>query len=106
MHAQKNKEPYKFIEDINAKLKDTVPWKYQLAATNLATIGDYKKALEMWINREEVFLNFQSLNFMQFKPKDAKDYIINRAKKERLVINEAHTMLTIVFYHFIIKRVV
>jgi hypothetical protein len=42
MHAQKNKEPYKFIEDINAKLKDTVPWKYQLAATNLATIGDYK----------------------------------------------------------------
>jgi hypothetical protein len=32
---------------------DTVPWKYQLAATNLATICDYKKALEMWINREK-----------------------------------------------------
>jgi hypothetical protein len=43
MHAQKNKEPYKFIEDINAKAEiDTVPWKYQLAATN-RYYGDYKK---------------------------------------------------------------
>jgi hypothetical protein len=52
MHAQ-NKEPYKFIEDTIKVEIDTVPWKYQLAATNLATICDYKKALEMWINREK-----------------------------------------------------
>lgn len=95
MHAQKNKEPYKFIEDINAKVeRDTVPWKYQLAATNLATIGDYKKALEMWDKQGGSVPELSkkdSLNFMQFKPKDAKDYIINRAKKERLVIiNEVH----------------
>ncbi|WP_339921467.1 hypothetical protein [uncultured Flavobacterium sp.] len=95
MYARKNKEPYKFIEDINAKVEiDTVPWKYQLAATNLATIGDYKKALEMWDKQGGSVPELSkkdSLNFMQFKPKDAKDYIINRAKKERLVIiNEAH----------------
>jgi len=95
VHAQKNKEPYKFIEDINTKVEiDTVPWKYQLAATNLATIGNYKKALEMWDKQGGSVPELSkkdSLNFMQFKPKDAKDYIINRAKKERLVIiNEAH----------------
>jgi hypothetical protein len=34
---------------------------------------------------------------MQFKPKDAKDYIINRAKRTSCIINEAHNMLTIEF---------
>jgi hypothetical protein len=41
----------------------------------------------MWINREKCSWTSKkdSLNFMQFKPKDAKDYIINRAKRTNVL---------------------
>src|SRR5690606_28006569 len=40
---------YKFQSDIAEKLeKDTVAWKYQFAASDFATKGDYRKALEQW----------------------------------------------------------
>jgi hypothetical protein len=47
----------------------------------------HKKALEMWINRDEVFPNFQKKHILCNQTKDAKDYIINRAKKEIVIIN-------------------
>jgi hypothetical protein len=51
----KNKEPYKFIEDINVKVEDTVPWKYQLAATNPTIM--IIKSIRNVDKQEEVFLN-------------------------------------------------
>ncbi|UQD56926.1 hypothetical protein [Flavobacterium sp. K5-23] len=95
MNAQKNKEIYKFSEDINNKIeKDTVPWRYQVGATEFSINGNYKKALQTWdrqgAKKKSVSIK-DSLYFNEFQPKDAKDYIINRSKKERvIIINEAH----------------
>lgn len=94
--AQQKKENYKFSEDIEAKLKsDTVPWKGQLAATNYSISGNYKKALQAWDNsigaRVQTLTAADSSYFKQFKPQDAKKYILDRSKRERLIIiNEAH----------------
>ncbi|AWI25126.1 hypothetical protein [Flavobacterium pallidum] len=93
--AQAKEEIYQFSKDIEAKTdKDTLPWKYQMAATAYSISGFYKKALEAWdkngaspvkISKED------SLYFGYFEQDDARDYIINRSKKERIIIiNEAH----------------
>jgi hypothetical protein len=48
----KNKEPYKFIEDINVKVEDTTTMEVSTSG-NQSYYYDYKKALEMWINRRK-----------------------------------------------------
>lgn len=88
---------YKFSSEIEDKVaKDTVPWKYQLSASDYATKGDYKNALIQWDlamgTREKKFSETQidSLNKKYSKVK-ATDYIIEQAKKHQVVIiNEAH----------------
>jgi hypothetical protein len=57
--------------------------------------------------QEEVFLNFQKrqFEFYAIQTKDAKITLLT-VLKERLVLLTKHIMLTIEFYHFIIKRVV
>jgi len=93
--AQNKDEAYKFSEDIENKLeKDTVPWKGQIAATEYSISGNYKKALQTWdksMTSIPYTTSQDSSYFKQFKPNDAKEYIINRSKKEKLIIlNEAH----------------
>ena len=88
---------YKFSFEIEDKVaKDTVPWKYQLSASDYATKGDYKNALIYWDlatgTREKNFTKPQidSINKNYSKIK-ATDYIIEEAKKNQvLIINEAH----------------
>lgn len=93
--AQTNTETYQFSKDIAAKIeKDTLVWKYQMGATDYSINGYYKQALETWdkngrparkISKED------SLYFTSFRQKNAKDYIINRSKNEKIIIiNEAH----------------
>jgi hypothetical protein len=94
--SQSESEKYLFKKDIMNKLTtDSVSWKFQTAAVEYSFIGDYKGALNIWD---------QGLNPKSFTPtrKDsailsaanivsAKDYIINRAKAEQIIIiNEAH----------------
>lgn len=95
MNAQNKKEIYKFSEDIKNKMeKDTVPWRFQSAAVDFSISGNYLKALQAWDMQgaEKPSLSEKdSLYFNQFQAKNAKDYIINRSQKERvIIINEAH----------------
>lgn len=88
---------YKSSSEVQDKVaKDTVPWKYQLSASDYATKGDYKNALIQWDlamgTREKNFTETQmdSINLKYSKVK-AADYIIEQAKKNQVVIiNEAH----------------
>lgn len=93
--AQTKKEKYQFSADINSKiLKDTLSWKYQIGATDYSISEYYKKALETWDkngNGIKKISKEDSLYFKTFKPQNAKEYIINRSKKEQvIIINEAH----------------
>lgn len=95
LKAQITKETYKFSEDIETKMeKDTVPWKTQVGATEYSISGNYKKALQTWdkMGATVPFITAQdSSYFKEFKPQDAKEYILNRSKNEKLIIiNEAH----------------
>lgn len=91
------KTEYKFSSEIEEKLaKDTVPWKYQISASDYATKGDYKNALTQWDlamgTREKSFTETEidSVNRNYTKIK-ATEYIIEEAKKNQIVIiNEAH----------------
>lgn len=93
--AQIKKETYQFSKDIENKIdKDTLAWKYQIGATDYSISEYYLKALKTWdkngsgirkVSKED------SLYFNSFKKIDAKDYIINRSKNEKIIIiNEAH----------------
>jgi hypothetical protein len=47
--AQADKETYLFSKDIEAKIqKDTLPWRYQMGATDYSISEYYTKALETW----------------------------------------------------------
>ena len=95
LQAQVKKEVYKFSEDIETKMeKDTVPWKTQVGATDYSISGNYIKAFQTWdkMGSEVPSISAQdSSYFKEFKSKDAKEYILNRSKKEKIIIiNEAH----------------
>ncbi|CAM1346264.1 hypothetical protein [Tenacibaculum crassostreae] len=89
--------PYKFNHEIREKLaKDTLPWKFQIAASDYASKGNYKEALKMW---DSVFpvreRNYSTLEIdsiqKTYTPYNAIDFITSEAKKTRLtIINEAH----------------
>ncbi len=91
------KTDYKFSSEIEERIaKDTVPWKYQISASDYATKGDYKNALIQWDlamgGNEKKFTKNQidSINSNYSKVK-ATDYIIEQAKNNQIVIiNEAH----------------
>lgn len=95
VNAQLSKENYKFSEEIETYMeKDTVPWRFQYGATYYSTSGNYKKGLQTWDKTMSKVLSItaqDSSYFKEFKPKDAKNYILNRSKIEKLIIiNEAH----------------
>lgn len=95
VHSQTKKEIYQFSKDIDSKIeKDSVKWKYQTGATDYSISGYYKKALETWDKNGAtvpILTKEDSLYLTQFHPKNAKEYIVNRSKKEKVIlINEAH----------------
>ena len=90
------KQRYNFSETILSELsKDTTKdRKYQRAAKMLSFINDYKNTLAVWdsgVDKANKLRPGDSLSFLQFKPKNAKDFIVERARKEQIIIlNEAH----------------
>ena len=91
------KNEYKFSSEIEDKVaKDTVPWKYQISASDYAAKGDYENALKHWDlamkPREKTFSQTQvdSIN-KKYTTVNARDYIIKSAKENQIIIiNEAH----------------
>ncbi|MDN4165906.1 hypothetical protein QWY31_10355 [Cytophagales bacterium LB-30] len=94
--AQSEKFEYRYSMDIESSIeKDTVPWKFQTGANEYSFIGNYQKTRETW-DRNGVGIPIitlaDSLYFIGFTPVNAKDYIIEKSKKEQIIIiNEAHT---------------
>ncbi len=88
---------YKFSSEIETKIAtDTVPWKYQLSASDYAAKGDYKNAIIQWDlamgSRDKSFTKLQidSINSTYSKV-TARDYIVKQATNSQVVIiNEAH----------------
>ncbi|WP_146894382.1 hypothetical protein, partial [Chryseobacterium rhizosphaerae] len=89
---------YKFSNDIekeinNDKSKDD-SYKYQIGAMRYSISNYYFKGLQTWDKlrqKEKKTPKDYSLKFINHKVENAKDYIINKSKKEEIVIlNEAH----------------
>lgn len=93
--AQIKKETYQFSKDIENKIdEDTLAWKYQIGATDYSISEYYLQALKTWDkigSGIKTITKQDSLYFNSFKKVDAKEYIINRSKNEKIIIiNEAH----------------
>lgn len=94
--AQDNVNFYKCSSDIQADIgKDTTDWKYQTAAVRYSFVGDHKNTLLMWDkalrNRPYKPDAADSAYLKSAKRKNARDYILERARTEQLIIiNEAH----------------
>ena len=98
-YSQADKETYLFSKDIKTNFEnDKNLSRYQVAATNYSISGYYKQGLETWDKQsasdtleKKTISTEDSLDFKSFKPVNAKKYIIDRSKNERIIlINEAH----------------
>ncbi|MDR4952260.1 hypothetical protein REB14_08765 [Chryseobacterium sp. ES2] len=94
-YGQEN--PYWFTDDIKKKVADSTQsqsWRSQMAATYYSISGQYKLALESWdetFGRVKKLSTADSLKFIKLQPVNAKDYILERAVNEKIIImNEAH----------------
>jgi hypothetical protein len=93
--AYGQESPYKFSKDIFDKYyKDTTLFKNQTTPWDFSYIGDYKNCLAVWdsgrFKTPDISIA-DSLYFFSFHPVNAKEYILNRAKSEQIIIiNEAH----------------
>ena len=95
IQAQNKKETYQFSKDIETKIdKDTLSWKYQIGATEYSISEYYLQALKTWDKNGSGIKKISkqdSLYFNSFQKNDAKEYILTRSKKEKIIIiNEAH----------------
>ncbi|GAB3642502.1 hypothetical protein [Spirosoma arcticum] len=87
--------PYQLTSQIiDSYKKDTTHSRIYMASYAFSYIGDYQQAL-VYLDQEDAkkerLATSDSLNFLTFKPIDAKEYIIQRAKNEQIIIlNEAH----------------
>lgn len=94
--AQKPSEIYRFSDEIQAAFKaDTTPWlHYQTWATQFSLSGYQRQALLTWDMagvRQPLLSTADTLRFGQLQASDAREYILQQAKNERiLIINEAH----------------
>ncbi len=88
--------PYKFNYEIEQQLaKDSVPWRFQIAASEYTLKGNYKDALRMWDSvfpPRELFYSSREIDSVKkIKTESAREVIISEAKENRIVIiNEAH----------------
>jgi hypothetical protein len=92
--AQKAVSPYVFADSIAAALR-AQPDQNQQAAWQYAAIGRYQAALEAWEKGYRVvrtpLARADSLAFAAYQPTAARAYILERARKARIIIiNEAH----------------
>lgn len=94
-YGQEN--PYWFSDDIKKKLEDLAQnqsWKSQMGATYYSISGQYKPALESWdttFGRVKKLDPADSLKFTKLIPINAKEYILEKASNEQvIIINEAH----------------
>ncbi|MDR6369380.1 hypothetical protein J2795_000383 [Chryseobacterium bernardetii] len=94
-YGQEN--PYWFTDDIKKKVADSTQsqsWRSQMAATYYSISGQYKPALESWditFGRVKKLSTADSLRFSKLIPVNAKEYILDKAGNEQIVIlNEAH----------------
>ncbi len=94
-YGQEN--PYWFTDDIKKKVADSTQsqsWRSQMAATYYSISGQYQSALESWdetFGRVKKLSVADSLRFTKLLPVNAKDYILDRAASEQIIIiNEAH----------------
>lgn len=95
IHAQNIPDVYRFSADIQAAFsKDTTPWRYQTWATQFSLSGYQQLALETWDMagvRQPQISGADSMRFAELRVYDARKYILDKAKDERiLIINEAH----------------
>ena len=97
--AQEKKETYLFSKDIAANFEnDKSLAKFQTTSVDFSRSGYYKLGLETWdkqfntdTSKKRNLSKEDSLYFKSFKPVNAKKYIIDRSKNEKLIIiNEAH----------------
>lgn len=94
----KSQNLYKFSNDIEKEINNDKSgddsYKYQIGATKYSMANYYFKGLQTWdkLGRKEKKLsNDYSLKFVKHKVENAKDYILNKSKKEEiLILNEAH----------------
>ncbi|MTI39415.1 hypothetical protein [Fulvivirga lutimaris] len=76
--------------------QDTVPWKYQLSASDYASKSDYKNSLIQWdlaMHTRAHHLSSRELDSIkgEYRIANAIDYIAEEAKNNQIVIiNEAH----------------
>lgn len=89
--------PYKFSRQIDSSfLASEFPWKYQVAAWEYSFIGEQIKADQAWdidlaLEAYSPLTAQQKENFKKYKPVPAKDFILTKAAKSRIIIlNEAH----------------
>jgi hypothetical protein len=97
VHGQaKDPFPYKFSSSIYEEIKsDSNSWRGGVTSSDLSFIGLYKEALEEWdkIHTDtKTISKADSIDFIKtYKPTDAKDFILQKAKENRvLIFNEAH----------------
>lgn len=88
---------YRFSDDIKKIQEDSAQsasWRGQMGATYYSISGKYKPALESWdmvFGRAQRLSTADSLKLTKLIPVNAKDYILNRASQEKIIIiNEAH----------------
>ncbi|MET3035519.1 hypothetical protein ABXT08_05430 [Chryseobacterium sp. NRRL B-14859] len=89
---------YQFSDDIRKNIvEDTAKsgsWRSQMGATYYSISGQYKKALESWdttFGRTKKLSADDSLKLTKLIPVNARDYILDRASDEKIIIiNEAH----------------
>lgn len=94
--AQTPGETYKLKADLQSAIEqDTTAWKYQTAAVNYSFVGDHKNTLATWDkavqSRKYSPTAADTALLQNAELKNARDYIVNRAKEEQIIIiNEAH----------------
>lgn len=93
----KFRNPYKFKSEIKQKLEtDSTPWKNQTAIMSHQKKGDYRSTLELFDlegDNKDYTIDKRTIDSIQtnYTPTNAKDYLVDRAKAEQIVIiNEAH----------------
>jgi hypothetical protein len=87
--------PYKFSSEIDKALAaDTIPFRFQLAASEYSLIGEYWQAMSACsrqLSSSPEALPEQQALLAGYKPVDAETYVLEKATEARVIIfNERH----------------
>lgn len=91
------KNPYRTSQAIEEQIKtDTVPWRYQIGATEYAKKSDYKNAIRLWdsaFKKRAIDYPKKDLDSIKrnYSAVNALEYIETASQKTNIIIiNEAH----------------